>query len=106
MWIHIQDARQRSFADAVNRRLAGLMVDGAAVLPQPVQVVQEGPVVDEIRFFKAGDRAGAEAIVQGLRRELPRLRVRDLSEEYGQVVWMTAGHYELWLGVGGREKDH
>jgi hypothetical protein len=67
VWIHIQDARQMSLADAMNHRLGALMVDGAAVSPQPVQVVQDGPGVDEIRYFKVGDRKGALAIAQALK---------------------------------------
>lgn len=106
VWIHIQDTRQRSLADAVNRYLAVLMVDGAAVAPQPVQVAQDGPLMDEIRYFKAGDRTGALAIVQALKRVLPRLWVRDLSAEYEQVMWIKHGHYELWLAPGERPKDH
>jgi hypothetical protein len=106
VWVLIQDVRHRSLADAVNRCLAALMVDGAAVLPQPVQVAQDGPLVDEIRYFKAGDRTGALAIVQALKKVLPRLWLRDLSAEYDRVVWVEHGHYELWLAPGERPKDH
>jgi hypothetical protein len=106
VWIHIQDARQRPLADAVNRCLAALMVDGAAVSTQPVQVARDGPLVDEIRYFKAGDRTGALAIVQALKRMLPRLWLRDLSAQYDQVVWIKHCHYELWLAPGDQPKDH
>jgi hypothetical protein len=82
------------------------MVDGAAVAPQRVQLVQDGPAVDEIRYFKVADRAGALAIVQALKKVLPRVWLRDLSAEYDQVVWIKHGHYELWLAPGDRPKDH
>lgn len=106
VWIHIQDFKQKSLADAVNRSLAVLMVDGAAVSPQPVQWVQEGPMVDQIRYFKAGDRTGALAIVQSLRLVLPRLWLEDMSATYDQVMWIKPGNYELWLAPGDRSKDH
>jgi hypothetical protein len=106
VWIHIQDVRQKSLADAVNRRLAALMVDGAAVSPQPVQVAQDGPLVDEIRFFKSGNRTGALAIVRALKQVVPRLWLRDLSPEYERVAWIKHGYYELWLAPGDRPKDH
>jgi len=106
VWIYIQDTRNRSLTDAVSRCLAALMVDGAAVSLQPVQLAQQGPLVDEIRYFKKGDRTGALAIVGALKRVLPRLGLRDLSREYDEVVWVEHGHYELWLAPGERPKDH
>lgn len=106
VWIYIQDPRSRSLTDAVSRCLAALRVDGAAVSLQPVQVAQQGPLVDEIRYFKTGDRTGALSLIGALKRMLPRLCLRDLSRDYDEVVWVEHGHYELWLAPGERTKDH
>jgi hypothetical protein len=106
LWIHIQDVTHKSRAVAVIRSLATLMLDGAAISPQSVRVVPDGPLVDEIRCFKAGDRPGALAIIRALKRVLPRLWLRDLSAEYDQVAWIGHGHYELWLAPGDEVKDH
>jgi len=106
LWIHIQDVTHKSVAVAVIRSLATLMLDGAVISPQPVQVVPDGPLVDEIRYFKAGDRTGALAIIRALKKVLPRLWLRDLSAGYDQVGWVEHGHYELWLAPGGQVKDH
>jgi len=88
------------------RSLATLMLDGAVISPQPVQVVPDGPLVDEIRYFKAGDRTGALAIIRALKKVLPRLWLRDLSAEYGHAAWVEHGHYELWVSPGDRVRDH
>ena len=106
LWIYIQDLKQNSLTISVNRCLAALMVDGATISPQAVQVAQDGPLVDEIRYFKAGDRTGALAIIHALKRLLPRLWLRDMSAEYDQVDWVKHGHYELWLASGDRVRDH
>ena len=106
LWIHIQDVTHKSLAVAVVRCLATLMLDGAAISPQPVQVASDGPLVDEIRYFKAGDRTGALAIIQALKRVLPRLWLRDLSAVSDQAARVKQGHYELWLAPGGQVKDH
>jgi hypothetical protein len=106
VWIHIQDVKQKSLADTVNRSLAALMVDGAILAPQPVQLAEEGPVIDQIRYFKSGDRTGALAIARALRQVLPRLWLEDMSADYDEVVWIKPGNYELWLAPGERPKDH
>jgi hypothetical protein len=104
--IHIQTVNQKGLADVVNRSLAELMVDGAAVLPQPVQLEDEGPATDQIRYFKAGDRVGALTIIKALQQILPRLWLKDMSAAYEQVAWIKPGCYELWLAPEGRPKDH
>jgi hypothetical protein len=104
--IHIQDLKQKGLADFLNRSLAELMLDGAVVLPQPVQLVQEGPMTDQIRYFKAGDRTGALTIIKVLQQILPRLWLKDMSAAYEQVAWISPGSYELWLAPDGRPKDH
>ena len=106
LWIYIQDLKQNSLAIAVNRRLAALMVDGATISLQHVQLAQDGPSVDVIRYFKAGDRTGALAIIRALKQVLPRLWLRDLSAEYDRIDWVKHGHYELWLAPGDRVRDH
>ena len=106
VWIHIQDVRHRSLAVSLIRCLATLMIDGAEVSPQIVPVIQDGPLVDEIRYFKPSDRLGALAIIHALKPVLPRQWLRDLSAEYDQSVSVKHGHYDLWLAPGDRVKDH
>jgi len=105
LWIHIQDVTHKALAVAVIRSLATLMLDGAVISPQPVRVVPDGPLVDEIRYFKAGDRTGALAIIRALKGVLPRLWLRDLSAE-NHDAWVEHGHYELWVAPGDQMKDH
>ncbi|HEY6925192.1 MAG TPA: hypothetical protein VI653_17075 [Steroidobacteraceae bacterium] len=62
--------------------------------------------MDEIRYFKVADRAGALVIAKALKSVLPRLWLRDLSREYDHVANVKHGHYELWLSSNNREKDH
>jgi hypothetical protein len=106
LWIHIQDVTHKALAVAVIRSLATLMLDGAVLSPQPVQVVPDGPLVDEVRYFKAGDRTGALAIIRALKGVLPRLWLRDLSAEYDHAARVGHGHYELWVAPGEQMKDH
>lgn len=106
LWINIQDVRHRFLADAVRRCVTELFLDGAAITPRPVQLTHDGPLVDEIRYFKVADRAGALVIAKALKSVLPRLWLRDLSREYDHVANVKHGHYELWLSSNNREKDH
>jgi len=97
VWIHIRDARQRHLASTLNQRLAAVSIAGMSLSPQPVQQVPSGPSVDELRYFGPSDREGAELMIQALRGDLPRVKLKDLSAEYAQVTWIKPGHYELWL---------
>lgn len=97
VWVLIRRDSQRLLAESLYRRLAGVKINGVTADTAPIQIVGAGPTTDEIRYFKPGDREGAKAILQALRPELPRLKLRDLSPEFGQVAWIKPGHYELWL---------
>lgn len=64
---------------------------------EPIQLVNEGPKQTKLRFFSRQDKNQAEQLVKVLSKFFPKLELQDLSSQYGDMGWLQAGHYELWL---------
>jgi hypothetical protein len=102
LWIHTRNADQQRLSTKLSQAISGTLIDGQTIAIQPVQLVAVGPTLDELRFFKTTDRAGAEALLLVVKKSLPRVRLNDLSAQYANVTWLRPGHYELWLAPDSR----
>jgi hypothetical protein len=97
LWIHVRNGGQKGEVERNLGWFRNLHVGGQRVDIPPLILVQNGPAVSQLRFFKSADRGQAATLAADLRKAIPRILVQDLSAQYGQVTWIDAGHFELWL---------
>ena len=102
LWIHIRNADQQRLATRISQALSGASIGGQQIAIQSVRLVTAGPAHDELRVFKAEDRADAEALLVQVQKSLPRVRLNDLSAQYANVTWVKPRHYEVWLAADSR----
>lgn len=104
LWIHIRTQDQTTFAQEIYSRLTAVDLNGRKISAQPLQVVDNGPRNNELRFFRREDSVDAQELLKHLRRAIPNVQLKDLSAAYRGVESVGPGHYELWItpGVGGR----
>lgn len=97
LWVHKRATAQDSVVARIRDQVASLSLPGGPVEFKPVQTVDVGPSVSQLRFFKAVDRERAQEFADALRVQVPGLTVRDLTAQYAKVSWLKPGHFELWL---------
>lgn len=100
IWIHARSAEQGPLVDEMGKLLEDGVDLGAAtrrVEMQPVQLVETGPTVSQVRYFRAGDAETARQVADQLAKAGWRLQPRSLVEEFADVDWIDEGHIEIWL---------
>src|SRR5262245_61931603 len=97
LWIHVLNERQKGEVERKLDWFRNLRVGGQKVNIRPTIIVQNGPRVSQLRFFRSADQSQAATLAADLREAIPRLVLEDLSAQYGKVTWIDPGHFELWL---------
>ena len=92
IYFHIQDESQRdkaaTVADSIARK-PGFVVPG-------IQLVDQAPSKNEVRYFKLADAVEAETIAKSLKEFRIDARVKYISG-YESPQKLRPRHYELWL---------
>jgi hypothetical protein len=97
LWIHVRNQGQKAEVERKLGWFGDLRVGGQKVDIRPPILVQNGPGVSQLRFYKSADQREAASLAADLRKAIPRIVLQDLSAQYGKVTWIDAGHFELWL---------
>lgn len=97
LWLHIRSDSQKKIGEEILNRLKNAKLGERSIEQKPVQTVQFGPQVSQLRYFKAQDEPEARELFEIMRRLIPKLELKNFSREYERVSWITRGHYELWL---------
>ncbi len=95
VYVHIRQEEDRSAARSVAEKLRkeGLIVPGIE------RLVDVGPSSSELRYFRKGDEAEANRIVESLRAQGVNVNLKYISGyETSQAI--QAKHYELWFAAG------
>lgn len=96
LYIHIRDEQQRPAA-----KRAGEQVKAAGfVVPGIERMVDKGPQVTELRYFRKADEAEAKRLQTVLQRAGVAVRLSDLSASYENSKSIRPGHFELWFAPG------
>ena len=97
LWIHVERQSQVPFAEELLSAVSDVHVGGKLIENKPVQLVNVGPSVSQLRYFHRTDQQQAIELFGLLRQSVPDLQLRDFSSEYSAALWIEPGHYELWL---------
>jgi len=97
LWIHVRSESQKKELTAIIDWIKKIRFNGATIDLQPLQMVESGPNVSDLRFFKPQDQKIANALFAELKKGFPSLELKDLSSQYRGIDWITPGHFELWL---------
>lgn len=96
LYIHIRNEQQRSAA-----KQAGEQVKAAGyVVPGIERLVDKGPQVTELRYFRKADEADARRLQAVLEKAGVETKVSDLSASYKDSKSIRPGHFELWFAPG------
>lgn len=97
LWLHVRSDNQIQVAEDILNSLTDDDLGVIDVESLPVQKVDFGPNESQLRYFKDVDDEQVRQLLDELKRLIPDLVLRDLSNEYADVGWIKPGHYELWL---------
>ena len=97
LWIHVQKENQEKLAQVILDEVAKIEFKQWTVEQKPIQKVNSGPRNSELRYFKKQDQTQAQELFNTLKKLIPQLKIRDLSDKYESVDWIKPGHYELWF---------
>lgn len=97
LWIHVRSEKQAEALAKVLAQIKSIDLEDAELVVQPVQLVDYGPSVNNLRFFKQDDKNDAQALLNQLVDVIPNIKLRNLSKRYKKVTWIETGHMELWL---------
>jgi hypothetical protein len=93
LWIQVRTEEQMKLLE----NLAEWLKPFGLIKIEPIQLVKDGPKQTKLRFFSKQDKDQAENLLKTLTKIFPKLELQDLSDQYGDMGWLQAGHYELWL---------
>ncbi|MCP5085753.1 MAG: SH3 domain-containing protein [Rhodobacteraceae bacterium] len=100
LWIHLrrqnQVAQAQSLLDALSKGLS-VADTSRSVEAKPLQVLDFGPVVGQVRFFKPEDEATAAAVAKFANSMGLNVEPVSLVEQFAKETWIEVGHLELWL---------
>lgn len=91
--------RSQGEADDVTRRLMPLLKDQRFVVPRP-EVLSTGPNSTEVRFFRSGEREGADRIVNILKQAGIANAQPKYVAGYEDSLRIRQNHFEVWLAPG------
>lgn len=99
LWILLQSESQRSLAEKIYTQVSYVNLPEIRIERKPLQFVNSGLRVSQLRYFKKEDRPEVQELLEALRLLIPDLVLEDLSNQYSHSSWIKRGHYELWLSV-------
>lgn len=100
LWIQVRSEAQKKLVQDNLEWLKGVSWQGRPIDVHPLELVKDGPSGNQLRYFKTEDRGTVASLQAALAKGLPGLQVRDMSNAFRNVSWLTPGHFELWLAPG------
>lgn len=97
LWIHVRSEKQAKALEKVLVQIKGIALENVELVVEPVQLVDYGPQVNGLRFFKQEDKNNAKVLLAQLVDIIPNTKLRNLSKRYKTAAWIETGHMELWL---------
>jgi len=97
LWIHVRTESQKKIGEEIFKILADTSLVESRIEKKPLQIVDFGPEVSQLRYFKKKNKSQATELFSVLRKSIPMLKLKDLSSEYSHIRWIKLGHFELWL---------
>lgn len=97
LWIHVRSEKQAEALEKVLAQIKNIALEDAELVVRPVQLVNYGPDVNNLRFFKQDDKNDANALLTQLVDVIPNIQLRNFSKRYKKITWIETGHMELWL---------
>lgn len=97
LWIHVRTQKQMVTIQTqeVSAWLGSIRIGGKEIDVRPIQLVDNGPKIIQLRFFFKQNKNDAEQLLNELKKGFPLLGLEDFSGQYENIL--EPGHYELWL---------
>jgi hypothetical protein len=97
LWINVSGERQIRLGEEIRKRIADTDLGEKGIENKPIQLVDNGPPNNQLRYFKKEDAPHAAELLSVLRKFIPNINLKDYSRQYSDINWITPGHLELWL---------
>ncbi|MDH3392859.1 MAG: hypothetical protein OEL66_02550, partial [Desulfobulbaceae bacterium] len=97
LWIHIRKENQRNEAENIYKLINDIKLNDMSIEQKPIQVIDYGPEISQLRYFKKEDKMLAEKLFTVLSEMIPTLTLQNFSDSYSDASWLLPGHFELWI---------
>ncbi len=97
LWVHVRNQEQEKFIQDLNATnwFESIKLNDTPINFRPIQLVDNGPKLTQLRYFFKQDKDEAELLLKQLLKIIPQIQLKDFSNQYGTIL--VRGHYELWL---------
>jgi hypothetical protein len=96
VYLHVKDNTPMNAIVKIRKQLENISISGEKVLMPSYQFEQLTTASNQLRYFNAEDKAGAEVIASQLTSLIPDLKVQDFRF-YVQPNQVRPRYYEMWL---------
>ncbi len=100
VWPHVQASSDREMVAKIRRALTDATPEDQSKLDlKPVQIVENGPRLSQLRYFKEGDAALAAKIAELIADAIGTpVKTVDMTAQFKGADWLQPGHLEFWAG--------